>query len=149
MTAPVLKKLLGEGLAGFDESHGAPSRLYELMESIVKLGAPLDGGQVGAISTAVVARRVVDVDSVLGKLSVRVGTTGSAGQTDVQVRVGATLLAPTATVLNTDADGTTLSVDMGEAAVAAGQTVSIEVTAAPTAGADLDATVGIRPASIE
>lgn len=152
MTAPTLKKSLGEAGAFIDESNGSPSHLREALAALAKAGMPLTALQ-GTIAAAVLKSWVATFDGVIGDLSLVVGTTGSAGSTTVVVNKNGTALATApAAVLNTDADGSTRSVDLSgdaEAGFVVGDVIDIEVTAAPTAGANLDVTVSLRPLVVE
>ena len=153
MTAPVLKRSLGEAGAAIDESHGAPSRLYDVMKALLKAGVPLQAAQAGAISAGVKARTVAQFDGVIGDIGVRVGVCGTAGSTTVVVNKNGTPLATApAAIANTDPDPTSVSKDLSGDAAAAfvkGDVIDIEVTAAGTGATDLDATLHLRPASIE
>lgn len=128
-----------------------PAELADLLGGI-QLNTPLTGRQV-TIATAVVAARVIDKPSLARNLAVRVGTTGTATQTDVMLRkipLGGTvtdMLNNPVSVINTDADNFSASssdfVDLDTQKLEPGDVVLVEVTAAPTAGADLDFTANI------
>ena len=151
MTAPVLKKILGEASSFLADDHG-DSNLYDVLAALCKQGMPLTVRQ-ATIATGVLISYVAQQDGVIGDLGLAVGTTGSAGATSVVANKNGTPLATApAAVDNTDADGTTRSVDLSgdpEAAFVAGDVIDIEVTAAPTAGANLDVTLHLRPVSIQ
>lgn len=152
MTAPVLKKLLGEAGAGLDDSSGQPSTLREVLVNMVKAGVPIAAHQI-TIATAILIRHVVQFDGVIGDLGLTVDDTGSAGSTQVVVNKNGTVLATTPVAVdNTDADGISSSTDLSgdpAAAFVKGDIIDIEVTVAPTAGVDLDVNLSLRPASIE
>lgn len=151
MTAPVLKKILGEAGSFLADDHG-DSNLYDVLKALCKQGQPLTVQQ-ATIATAVLISYVAQYDGVIGDIGLTVGTTGTVGATSLVVNKNGTPLATApADVDNTDADGTTVSTDLSgdaEAAFVAGDVISIEVDAAPTGGADLDATLHLRPVSIQ
>ena len=152
MTAPILKKLLGEAGAGLDDSSGLSSTLREVLTNMVKAGVPLAVRQ-GTIATGILIRMVAQFDGVIGDLGLTVGTTGTAGATSVVVNKNGTVLATAPVAVdNTDSDGISSSTDLSSdpaAAFVKGDIIDIEVTAAPTAGANLDVSLHLRPASIE
>lgn len=151
MTAPVLKKILGEAGSFLADDHG-DSNLYDVLAALCKQGMPLTALQ-ATIATAVLKSYVATQDGVIGDISLLVGTTGVSGSTTVVVNKNGTPLATApAAVANTDADGTTVTADLSgdpEAAFVAGDVIDIEVTAAPGSGADLDVTLHLRPVSIQ
>lgn len=151
MTAPVLKKSLGEGGAFIGDSHG-DDNLLAVLTNMVKAGTPLAVRQ-ATIATGILIRMVMQFDGVIGDLGLTVGTTGTGGSTQVVINKGGTVLATTpAAVANTDADGISSSTDLSTdpaAAFVKGDIIDIEVTVAPTAGADLDVALHLRPASIQ
>lgn len=145
MTVANLKKSLGEGGAFIGDSHG-DDRLLDVLTALAEVGETLNAQQ-STIATAVLAGMVVDRDTRLSGLSVNVGTTGTATQTDVDVNVNG-VQAGQLVVDNTDADGVSKSVAL-DVALKAGDLVELEVTAAPTAGADLTATARMAPVKVE
>lgn len=153
MTAPTLKKTLGEAGAWLADDHGE-SNLYDLALAAVKYGSALTVRQ-ATIATGVVFAYVAQFDGVIGNLSMVVGTTGTSGSTTVVVNKNGTALATApASIANTDADGTGNSTDLsGDAAAAfvAGDVIELEVTAAPgtSSGANLDLALHLRPASVQ
>jgi hypothetical protein len=119
----------------------------------VRLNTPLTGRQ-GTIAAAVVASRIIDTPSMLRDLNTRVGTTGTVTDTEVDVKVipaaggaAATVLNATLDTLNSEADGTRKAtadwIDEDAQKLEPGDTVIVEVVAAPTGGADLDFTLNI------
>lgn len=117
----------------------------------IQLGAPLAGRQ-ATIAAGVLAVRIIDKPSLARNLHVRVGTTGSATQTDVMVKkipaaggAPVDMLNNPIVVDNADADGIRLAsadwVDEDTQKLEPGDTVLVEVDAAPTGGADLDFTL--------
>lgn len=128
-----------------------PAELADLLPGI-ELNRPLHGRQ-ATIATAVLDARIIDKPSRVRDLNLRVGTTGTAGQTDVQVKkipaaggAPVDLLNNPLTVDNTDADGTRVASsdwDTDEYDLEPGDTVLVEVDTAPTAGADLDFTLNV------
>ncbi|HET6494087.1 MAG TPA: hypothetical protein VFH61_01835 [Thermoleophilia bacterium] len=108
-------------------------------------------GFVGTVATGILASVRVDRPMKMRRLHTKLLTTGSATQTDVDVKViragaatAATALNATLDTINTDADGIAKSsVDWVTDAdnLEPGDIVLIEVTAAPTAGVNLHAQV--------
>jgi len=93
---------------------------------------------------------VVDKDGqVLDTLSIDLAVCGTAGQTDVQVRVNGVAKA-TLTITNAEADGIfKVSTTPINLALAKGDVVDINVSAAPTGGTGLSATARLRPVTVE
>jgi hypothetical protein len=152
MTAPTLKKLLGEAGAGMDQSHGAPSVLREVLTAMAKAGTPLNAAQVGAVSTGVKAAVVAPFDGVIGDIAARLGTCGTAGSTTVVVNKNGTPLATGVAVAHDVADGEAQLADLsGDAAAefSAGDYIEVEVTAVATGAADLDVSLSLRSVKVE
>lgn len=129
-----------------------PAELADLLGG-VSLNTPISGRQ-AVIAAAVVASRIIDKPSLARNLDVRIGTTGTAGQTDVMVKkipaaggAPVDMLNAPIVVDNTDVDGTRLAsadwVDADTQQLEPGDTILVEVDAAPTAGADLDFTLNV------
>ncbi len=151
MTAPVLKKSLGEAGAFFDDSHG-DDNLLGVMTAIVRAGVPLSAFASGAISTGVKATMIASFDGVIGNFTANVAVTGTSAATTVQVRKNGVALDTTITVDNTDADGTVATEDLSgddEAAFVVGDIIDINVSAAPGSGTGLGATVSLQQASVQ
>jgi hypothetical protein len=119
----------------------------------IELNRPIHGRQ-GTIATAVLATRIIDKPALARDLNIRVGTTGSAGQTDVMVKkipaaggAPVDMLSAPIVVDNTDADGIRSAsadwVDVDTQKLEPGDTVLVEVDVASTAGADLDFTLNL------
>lgn len=145
MTA-TLKKYLGEGGAGLDSSVGLSTLRDVLVELCNGGGGDLDGHQ-DTIATATIAGRLIKRACKLVGLRTSVETCGTANSTTVQVhKNGSAVSGLELTTANDEADGTKKSVALTTAvALAAGDLVEIVVSAAPTAGANLDATAEILP----
>lgn len=139
MTTAILKGLTGEAGAGFDESHGAPNRLVVVLQALADSGSNLDVTQ-ATIAAATIASRVVDKATRLLNLSVSVAVCGTAGDTDIDVEVNGTVVA-TLTVDNADADGIKKTTGDINVAVPAAALVEIIVSAAPTSGTGLVASI--------
>jgi hypothetical protein len=148
MTAPVLKRSLGEAGAFFDDSHGE-DRLLAILTALANQGQVLSTRQAGLASTGIKAATVVPVDSVLGLASLNMGTAGTGGQTDLTVNIDGVAQTPVTTVLNGDPDGETKTADMAQIAVPAGSVVDLELTAVAAVNADMTASVAIKPVSVE
>lgn len=118
----------------------SPSELTTKLPGFLKLlqRQPIAHGRQGTIATAVLASYLVTRPMTLLEFRIAIGTTGSAGDTDVDVEVNGVSQAQL-TIDNTDADDTQQSTGVfTSAALAVGDIVTVSVTAAPTAGADLD-----------
>lgn len=143
MSKTTLKESLGEAAAFIDDSHGEP-RLLTVLKALASGGNPLDAEQ-ATVATDVIGTKVVSAPAYLTGLRIRVGTTGTAGSTTVQARLNGVGQGSGVTVANTDADGTSVAeVFDPPVELVAGDLVEIEVTAAPTAGADLTASAQIQ-----
>lgn len=103
----------------------------------------IDASQVGAISTAVLvgSRWIADAKYVIKGLRTNVGTCGTAGATTVVANVnGVAVTGLSVSTDNAEADGITkVDAPTAETTINPGDVVDIEVTAAPTGGADLTA----------
>lgn len=143
MTA-TLKKTLGDAGAFLADDHG-DDNLHAVLKAMAEEGAALNAYQ-ATVATAIIGGHVVDKPSKLRNFRIDVGTTGTAGSTVVEVNVNGTQKGEL-TVDNADADGTGKSVDL-DVDLVAGDVVTIEVTTAPTAGANLVATARMRPVTV-
>lgn len=146
MSRATLKRSLGEGGAFIGDSHGEDNLLAVLTAMANAGGEPLSARQ-ATIATAVIAAMLVDVPSRIGTFAIKVGTTGTAGSTTVVVKVD-TVTVATLTIANTETDGTYKAVEVNTN-VDAESLIEIEVTAAPTAGANLTATMRNKPVTVE
>ena len=118
---------------------GHPSYSQETAQG-VQHAVPLDAYQATIAAATIAARRCVRNEYVQG-LSIQVGTTGSAGSTTVQVhRNGVAISGAELTIANTDANGSNAELVIDQK-FNAGDVMEIVVSAAPTAGADLIASV--------
>jgi hypothetical protein len=141
-----LKKMMGEGGAGQDESHGS-DRLYDVLKALAEQGTLFSATQ-ATVAAAAIGGFVADQTTKLRSLWIDVAVAGTAGSTSVRARVNGTLVGDTATVANTDADGTSIGVDL-DVEIEAGDLVEIVVTAAPTGGTGLTATLRMSPVTVE
>lgn len=146
MTA-ILKKALGDGGAFIGDSHGEDN-LYRVLSGLADGSFILRGAQ-STPSAAVLDSFVTDKAIKLLALSLKMGTTGTAGTATVAVKVD-TVSVATASVANTETDGTvgggTLAAPVS---IAAGALVELEVTAIPTGGANLVTTARLGGVSTE
>ena len=145
MTA-TLKKLMGEAGAGFDDSMGF-NNLYDVLVALAEVAGEKMHAYQDTIATATIASMIADKAGTLSSFRIAAATTGTAGDTDVQVQLNG-VSQQELTIDNTDADGTKKSATLS-VAVAAGDLVELVVTAAPTAGAGLTASATILPVTIE
>ncbi len=146
MSTATLKKSLGEGGAFIGDSHGEDQLLAVLTALANASGEPLSFKQAIA-TTGIKASILADVASKLGNLIIKVGTTGSAGQTDIDVNINGVQVGQLV-VTNTEANGISKTLKLGDA-VAAGDLIEIEFTAVATANADVTATVRLNPVTVE
>ncbi len=154
MTIVILKRSLGEAGAAIDKSHGVPSRLYDVLNAMAKQGAQTTFTE-ATPTAAVKATYLVPGDGVIGTLAMVLATAGTADSTDVVVNKNGTPLATGASVAGAAAnDGVATIVDLSgdeEAAVVAGDVLTIEVTAIASAGspAGLSITLSVQGVTIE
>lgn len=141
-----LKRSLGEAAAFIDDSHGE-DRLYEVLKALAGQGETLSGRQ-DAVTADVLASIIVDEETTLKSFRTVLGTTGSAGQTDVELKVNGSTVATLSTT-NAEADGMSKAATGLPLDLEAGDLVEIEVTAAPTAGANLTATARLGAVTVE
>jgi hypothetical protein len=141
-----LKRALGEADAFIDDSHGE-NHLYKVLKALAEEGTHLSAYQ-GTIATAILTGMVIDKATKLVSLRTAVAVCGTAGATSVRVRVNGTLVGATATTDNAAADGTKTQVDQ-DIDLVAGDLVQLEVTAAPTGGTGLTASLHFRSVTVE
>lgn len=148
-----LKRLLGNAGAGIDESSGGYSRLYDVLKALALAAGDVLAATVASPSAAVIATLLVDQPTRLAGFGIDVGTTGTAGTTTVIVnKNGTPITAVTLSVANTEADGTSKFIDVddfGDVDLDQGDIVTIEVTAAATGVAALNAVVRTNPVKVE
>ena len=136
MTATLKKDLGKAGAFLGDESGGYAHQL--LRDVLVEL-AQGSAGSVDAyqatIATAIIGGKLVNRAGKLKGLRTSVGTCGTANSTTVQVKVNGTSKGELITAHDA-ADGIKQSLAL-DVALAAGDLVTLVVSAAPTAGADL------------
>lgn len=145
MTA-TLKKYMGTGGAGLDDSIG-----YDNLHDVLKALAESSGEHVNAyqatIATATIGAMVMHKAATLTSLRTAIATCGTAGSTTVQVHVNGVSKGELTTA-NDETDGTKKAKALSVALVA-GDLVEIVVSAAPTGGADLNASVKTYPVTVE
>jgi hypothetical protein len=146
MSRATLKRSLGEAGAFFDDSHGEDN-LLAVLTSMANVGESLSVKEASP-STGIKASMVMDGASRIGTLYTKIGTTGTALQTDVRVRVNGTLITGTLSTLNTEADGTYKGLAYNYN-LAAGDLVEIDFTAVATGAANVAATLRMKPVTVE
>ena len=147
MSTATLKKSLGEAGAFFDDSNGEDN-LLDVLTALCNTGEVITfKDSASPPTTGYKASLVCDVASRIGTLYINVGTTGTAGQTDVDVYVNGSSVAQ-ATIDHTDADGTSTGVSVDED-VDAGDLVEINVTAVATGAANVTGTLRMKPVTVE
>lgn len=146
MSRATLKRSLGEAGAFFDDSHGEDN-LLAVLTALANAGESLSAKEASP-STGIKASMVMDRSSRIASLYSNIGTTGTAGQTDVRVRVNGSLITGTLSTLNTEADGTYkgLAYDYD---LEAGDLVEIDFTAVATGAANVAATLRMKPVTVE
>ena len=145
MSRATLKKSIGEAGAFFGDSHGEDN-LLAVLTALASAGETIGYSQ--ATPTASVKGALLcDVKSKLSNIYVKVGTCGTAGQTDFDVNVNGVQVAQLS-VDNAETDGISkgLAIDLD---LDPGDLVELEVTAVATGVADASATVRIRPVTLE
>jgi hypothetical protein len=161
MGLTILKKYLGEAGAGLDNSHDPgpgvkKSRLLDVLSALC-LGKPLINAHLAVIATGILARAVITGPDTLRELSCRIDVCGSAGNTVVQVRVN-TVVITSLTIDNAAVDPTQVKISLPNVAggtntlgfdVKDGDIVDLNVSAAPTGGTGLTATLRSSPIDIE
>lgn len=145
-----LKQLVGDGGAGHDQSHGSDT-LRDVVAAMIDGMPPAVTARQATVATGVVNGCVVDrtgrYDVVL---EMDVGTTGTADDTVVEAQANGTLIPDvTGTIDNTDADGTSVRAEAQNVLLTRGDVVQLEVTAAPTAGANGTYSLYLKPARAE
>lgn len=146
MTTKILKKALGEAGAFIDDSSGKDN-LIDVLTALASLGEKATGAQAApavAVLESFLADKTQDMDA---SLQFQMGTTGTAGSATANLKVAGVVVA-TATIASTELDGTTKAA-LGTVSVKAGELVELDVSAIPTAGADLVATGRLKPVSVE
>jgi len=146
MTVKNLEQNLGETGAFTDRSSGKDN-LYDVVKAMAQGPAnDLDGRQ-DTVATGIVSSRIASGDAKITGLKIRVGTTGTAGSTTVQVlKNGAS--QGSLTIANTEDDGTQKSLDLDVDCVE-DDYVEINVSAAPTGGANLIASVKMAAVDVQ
>jgi hypothetical protein len=161
MGLTILKKYTGEGGAGFDASHdpGPGTKKSKLLDVLTALclGKPLINAHLPTIATGILARAVITGPDTLRELSARIDVCGSAGNTVIQVRVN-TVVITSLTIDNLAADPTQVKISIPSVALGTdtkgfdvkdGDIVDLNVSAAPTGGTGLTATLRSSPIDIE
>jgi hypothetical protein len=146
MTVKKLEQNLGETGAYTDRSSGKDN-LYDVIKAMAQGPAnDLDARQ-DTVATGLIASRILTGDVKLTGLKIRVGTTGTAGSTTVQVLKNG-VSQGSLTIANTDADGTLSSLSL-DVDCEADDYIEINVSAAPTAGANLIASVKMAAVDVQ
>jgi len=146
MSRATLKRSLGEGGAFIDDSHGEDN-LYAILAALASNGPSLDVKE-AVPTTGIKASKVVDAPSRIGTLYTNIGTSGTAGQTDVRVRVNGTLITGTLTTDTAEADGTAKGLAYDQE-LEAGDLVEIDFTAVATDAANVAASLKLQPVKVE
>lgn len=143
-----LKDSLGEGGAFIDDSHG-DDNLIDVLKALAEGGGDLDAFQV-TIAAATIASKVIDKPTTLHSFWTHVAVCGTAGQTDVDLVVNGAVVAQLVTD-NAEADGTSKASSDADLPLelAAGDLVQLVVSAAPTAGTGLTASVRIGGVTLQ
>jgi hypothetical protein len=163
MSQALLKQGLGDASAEFSSDHssgpaGIPTKLNDILNQLCKPKPYLSVHNAGAIATGVLGRLVMNKADTLRELAVRVDVCGTAGQTSVQVRVNAAVVANgTLVVDNADPDPSQKKIVLGAGGpnggagvdVKDGDIVDINISVAPTAGTGISATLYGGPVGIE
>lgn len=141
-----LKKDLGKAGAFLDES-GPYDNLHDVLVAMAQGPIGAANAFQATIATATLNAVIASGAGKITGLKTSVGTTGTAGDTTVQVHLNGVSQGEL-TTSNTEADGTAKSLDL-DVDLVEGDLVEIVVSAAPTAGADLAASVKLQPVIVE
>ncbi len=154
MSQAILKQLLGEAGAGSASDHSPsalPTTLYGVLKQLCQ-PKPMASVVLPTIATGVLIRIPITGPDTLRELSARVDVCGSAGSTVLEVRVN-TVVQGSLTFANTDPDPTQKKVTLGTGGngidVKDGDIVDLNISAAPTGGTGLAATLRSGPVGIE
>lgn len=146
MAATILRKDLGEAGAFLGDKSGPYADLLRTVLEALARAFNLNALQ-ATPSVATIAQRTVFGEQKLYGLKTKVGTTGTAGSTTVQVHKNGSSVGELTTA-NTEADGTIKTLDLN-VDLADGDLVELKVTAIPTAGANISVEAQISPLDIE
>ena len=145
MTA-TLKKYMGLGGAGLDDSHGEDN-LHDVLKALAEVAGEKLHAYQATIATAIIGGMVCDKAGTLTNLRTSVAVCGTATKTTVQVHLNG--VSQGAIETEHDAtDGTKQTLALA-VAVVAGDLIELVVSAAPTAGSDLIASATILPVTIQ
>lgn len=143
-----MKASLGEAGAFFDESSGYDN-LFKILQAIASAGGPPLSVKTVSPTTGIKASLVCDVKTRLGTLYVKVGTTGSAGATTVQVLKNGVALTDVVTVDNAEADGVYKGIAFDDEQCDSGDLIEINFSAVATSAANVTATLRFAPVLVE
>jgi len=138
----LLKKFMGEAGALLSDSTGF-NKLYDVLKELIEGGPVTLPAYQATIATATIAAMVADRVGVITSLRTAIAVCGTADNTTVQVHVNGSSKGELTTAHDDD-DGTKKALALTQA-VAVGDLIEIVVSAAPTAGSDLNASVRISP----
>lgn len=145
-----LKAWLGSAGSLLDDTAGlVGARLYDILQALAEGSSDTLTGFLATPAVAVMNSIVVDKPTKLRNLRMHVGTTGTADSTTCRVLVnGSAVSGATLTIANTEADGSSDTVDLNTA-LAAGDLVQIDLSAIPTGGADATVSCRMNPVTVE
>jgi hypothetical protein len=137
MTAPVLQNTLGDGGAGFDQSMGNPSTLYEVLKAIVPWTGKRVETLVASPTVATIVTYKAITEGVIQSFRASVGTCGSAGTTTAQLKKGSTVIA-SLSFLHSETDGTAKETKLTTPVqVAVGDVITVALSAVATDAANV------------
>lgn len=145
--AVTLKKDLGQGGAYLGDQSFPNDDLPAVLRAMCTGPTGSLCAYQATVATAILNGVVCNGPGKLTGLRTSVGTCGTAGATTVAVLVNG-VSKGTLTTDNADADGTKKSLSL-DVDLVAGDLVTLTVTAAPTAGADLVASASLQPVIVE
>lgn len=133
-----LKKALKEGHGFISQEYGGNNTLYDVLLALSSMR--LSGGQATA-AAATIASMVADAPMTMKQLSVKAIVAGTASATTVKVQKnGADVAGATLTIDNADADGILKTLPLA-VDVAAGDLITLVVSAAATGATGLGASL--------
>lgn len=151
MTITNLKRILGtDAHALLDESSGLDG-LKAVLQAVGRAVGISLNAYLETIAAATLNSWIVDAaGDYQASLRTAVTTTGSAGQTDVEIQKNGTIVGTALVTLNSDADGFKATpVLISLPGLVAGDVITLVVSAAPVAGVGLKASARITSLSVE
>lgn len=142
-----LKSVLGQGGALLGDKSFPNDDLLDVLQAVAQNPIGNLNAYQATIAAATIGGMVCSGPGKIKGLRTAVGVCGTADSTTVQCHLNGVSQGELTTA-NTETDGTKKSLAL-DVSVVAGDVVSIVVSAAPTAGTDLIASVKLQPVIVE